>query len=279
MERTRNLTILVRGAGDVGSAVAHQLFGAGYAVVLHDDPAPTTSRRTMAFTDAIFEGRATLAGIQAVLITDLAKMRSVLDDHTAIPVTVDPFAVALAALRPDILIDARMRKRSVPERQRGLAPLTIGLGPNFVAGETVDLAVETAWGDDLGAVVTAGPTRPLAGEPRTLAGHARDRFVYAPLAGLFRTAYRIGDAVAAGTTVAYVDDHPLAAPLSGTLRGLTHDAVPVAAGTKVIEVDPRGGPIPSSLGERPTRIAVGVLQALTMAGPSQEVVMIGASDE
>ena len=29
--------ILVRGAGDVGSAVAHRLFTAGYAVVLHND--------------------------------------------------------------------------------------------------------------------------------------------------------------------------------------------------------------------------------------------------
>jgi hypothetical protein len=38
------------------------------------------------------------------------------------------------------VIDARMRKRAVPEGQRGLAPLTIGLGPNFIAGENVDVA-------------------------------------------------------------------------------------------------------------------------------------------
>ena len=53
----------------------------------------------------------------------------------------------LAAVLPDVLVDARMRKRAQPETQRGLAPLTIGLGPNFVAGQTTDLAVETQWGD------------------------------------------------------------------------------------------------------------------------------------
>jgi len=55
--------VVVRGSGDVGSAVAHRLFGAGFAVILHDGPEPTTSRRTMAFTDAVFDGRAVLVGI------------------------------------------------------------------------------------------------------------------------------------------------------------------------------------------------------------------------
>ena len=43
----------------------------------------------------------------------------------------------------------------------GLAPLTIGLGPNFVAGETIDIVVETSW-EQLGHVVTRGSALPLA---------------------------------------------------------------------------------------------------------------------
>ena len=254
--------ILVRGIGDVGSAVAHRLFGAGYAVAIHDAPAPTTSRRTMAFTDAVFDGHATLAGATATLVDDLSVARALLESRAAIPATVIPFADALAALAPSVLVDARMRKRATPETQRGLAALTIGLGPNFVAAETVDLAIETAWGDDLGAVIAHGTTRALAGEPRALAGHARDRFVYAPIAGTFHTAQRIGDSVTAGEIVARIGDTPLAAPLAGTLRGLTHDGVPVALGTKVIEIDPLGRPAPVGIGERPSRIADGVLRAI-----------------
>lgn len=58
-------------------------------------------------------------------------------------------------------------------------------------------------------------------------------------------------------------DAALLAPLDGALRGLTHDDVPVAAGTKVIEVDPRGRVDDvRGIGERPRRIAEGVLSAM-----------------
>ena len=62
-ERSR---VLVRGAGDVGSAVAVVLYRAGYAVALHDERTTSTPRRGMAFADAIFDGWATLDGLTAV---------------------------------------------------------------------------------------------------------------------------------------------------------------------------------------------------------------------
>ena len=44
----------------------------------------------------------------------------------------------LAALVPDVIVDGRVRKRHHPETQRELVPLTIGLGPNVIAGDTTD---------------------------------------------------------------------------------------------------------------------------------------------
>ena len=81
-----------------------------------------------------------------------------------------------------------------------------------------------------------------------------------------RTACAIGQSVAAGEIVARIEGTTLTAPLSGVLRGLTHDGVQVAAGTKVIEIDPRGDPaLVCGIGERPARIADGVLQAIDAA--------------
>jgi xanthine dehydrogenase accessory factor len=262
------LTILVRGSSDVGSAVAHQLFQAGYAVAIHDGPQPTTTRRNMAFTDAIFEGCAQLNEVEARRVDNLALLDDMLAAHTIIPLTVVDLPLLLKALQPDVLIDARMRKHHQPEKQRGLARLTIGLGPNFVAGETTDLAIETSWGDELGQIIRQGATRPLAGEPRPIAGHARDRYVYAPAAGIFHTSCAIGDVVSAGQIIARVDIAALTAPLNGVLRGLTRAGIPVSAGSKVIEVDPRGpDAVVTGISERPGRIAAGVLQAvLALAG-------------
>jgi xanthine dehydrogenase accessory factor len=133
--------VLVRGIGDVGSAVAVALLRAGYAVALHDEPEPTTPRRGMAFVDAVFDGSAGLDGIAAQRVENTAELRSGFDAATAIPVATWSFSEFLQAVPWSAIIDARMRKRATPERQRGSAPLTIGLGPNFVAGDNVDLAI------------------------------------------------------------------------------------------------------------------------------------------
>ena len=218
----------------------------------------------MAFADAIFDGRTELAGVTAARIDDLAKVSALLIEHISIPVAVVDLPAMLAAIEPDVLIDARMQKRGQPETQRGHAPLTTGLGPNFVAGETVDVAIETSWGVDLGRMVTKGATLPLHGEPHPLAGHGRDRYVYSPIKGTFHTRAAIGETVQAGMLIAYVGDTPLYAPLDGLIRGLTRDGVPVTPGVKVIEIDPRGeGAIVAGIGERPARIADGVLRAVT----------------
>lgn len=257
------LVALVRGVGDIGSAVAHRLFQAGHAVIIHDTQHPTTSRRKMAFADAVFDGRALLDGIAAMRVDDLNALAELIAAHEVIPVVVTDLHALLRAVHPDVLVDAQMRKRAQPEMQRGLARLTIGLGPGFVAGETTDLAVETSWGADLGKVLDRGGTRLLAGEPRPIAGHARDRYVYAPVDGIFHTTLQIGDAVRSGQVIARIGATALTAPIDGVLRGLTQAGVVVSAGTKVIEVDPRGSTaITAGIGERPGRIADGVLRAV-----------------
>ncbi len=252
--------VLIRGSGDVGSAVAHLLLRNRHDVVVHDVALPAAPRRGMAFADAIFDGACELDGVAARRIDDLAAPRA----GAGVLVTAAPFDDVLEAVAPDVLVDARMRKRAQPERQRGLAPLTIGLGPNFVAADTTDLAIETQWGDDLGALVEHGPTKPLGGEPRALDGHARDRFVYAPVSGVMRTQAQIAQRVRAGEVVATIGDEQLRAPLDGILRGLVHDGVPVEARAKVLEVDPRGDlEKVFGIGPRPRRIAEGVLAAIS----------------
>jgi xanthine dehydrogenase accessory factor len=257
--------VLIRGSGDVGSAVAHLLLRSGHDVVIHDVALPAAPRRGMAFADAIFDGACELDGVRARRVDAPAGLRAVAAGEVRL--TTVAFERALVAVAPDVLVDARMRKRARPEEQRGLARLTIGLGPNFVAGQTTDLAIETQWGDELGAVVEHGPTRALGGEPRGFGGHARDRFIYAPVAGVLRTRARIAQRVLAGETVATIGDEPLRAPLDGILRGLVHDGVPVDVGAKVLEVDPRGDVSKvTGIGARPARIAEGVLAAMAGRG-------------
>ena len=87
------LVVLVRGVGDVGSAIAHRLFREGYAVAIHDDPTPTTTRRSMAFSDAVFDRRASLEGVEALRATGLARVeRSCSPSIAFLPCTCAPSA-------------------------------------------------------------------------------------------------------------------------------------------------------------------------------------------
>lgn len=123
--------------------------------------------------------------------------------------------------------------------------------------------IETAWGNDLGTVIRSGSCRDFAGEPQLIAGHARDRYLYSPCEGKFSTTLHIGDVVAAGQEVARIGTEILRAPLSGRLRGLMHAGAVVTLGAKVVEVDPRDATAQvHGLGDRPRRIASGVLEAV-----------------
>lgn len=253
----------VRGIGDVGSAVAHRLFRAGYRVWISDDPVPAAPRRGMAFADAAFDGSAVLEGVVATVYRDPRLLEEAVNARQGIPVFLGDLFAVLRFLHTGVVVDARMRKHAHPESQLEMAPFTVGLGPNFEAGVTTTVVVETQWGDDLGKVLTSGRTKALAGEPRNYGGHARERFIYAPVAGVFSTTRRIADRVEAGDVVASIDGLELTAPLAGILRGLVHDGVTVLEGAKVVEVDPRCDPTKVlGIGERPGRIAEGVIKAL-----------------
>jgi xanthine dehydrogenase accessory factor len=232
-------------------------------VVMHDSEHPPHARRQMAFTDAFFEGRAELEGVLAKKVRIIDDVRFMIECRRAVVAIDCEFGEVLSSLQPDVLVDARMRKHERPESLRGLAPLTVGIGPDLEAEEIADIVIESGWGETLGAVLTKGRTKPLGGEPRELAGVGRDRFVYAQRPGIFRTSREIGDEVDCGELVGAIDETPVFAPLRGSLRGLSHDQAVVAAGSKVVEIDVAAHDWDTrSIGDRPKKIAFGVLKAV-----------------
>jgi xanthine dehydrogenase accessory factor len=261
--RATGCIVLVKGVGDVGSAVAHVLFHAGLRPVIVDVPTPSVTRRRMSFADALFEGVAVLEGVRAVRVDDSAALLDELARGQGVPVAAFAYEAVHSVLRPAVVVDARMRKQAVPEIQIDEAPLTIGLGPGFRAGQTVHAAVETNWGESLGEVLWSGEPEAYTGQPREIFGFARERYLYAPHAGTFHTTREIGTVVGAGETVAWVDTTPLQAQIGGVIRGVTRDGVQVGQGAKVVDIDPRRtDELLEGIGERPRRIAEGVLAAI-----------------
>jgi xanthine dehydrogenase accessory factor len=260
--------IWIKGAGDIGSAIAHLLRREGLAPILVERPAPVVSRRRMAFASALHEGELVLEGVRGVRCTGLEAALACLAEEDCVPVLEREEVEAPEGLSPAVVVDARMRKKEQPPPQIEEAPLVIGIGPGFEAGVHAHAAVESNWGEQLGRVIREGAAMAYTGQPREVEGFARERYLYAPHAGIFRTRHDVTDRVEAGGIVGQVDDTPLRAAIAGILRGVAHDGVAVTQGAKLAEVDPRGeARYCVGISERPGRIADGVLSAMREAMP------------
>lgn len=255
--------IVIRGGNDIGSAVAHRLFTAGYPVVILEAPQPLTVRRGMAYAQAIYDGAVTLEGITAAHVASVEEIEEHLRPRRAIPVLGVSGDTVLKALRPQVVVDARMRKKERSASRITDAPLVIGLGPGFAAGVEAHVVIETNRGPNLGRIITEGEADAYTGEPLEIAGHSKDRYLYAPHPGVFRTPHTLGDQVEAGQVVGEVDGTTLTAKVGGIIRGIVKDGLAVAQGAKLVDIDPRRDRAAlSQISQKAWRIADSVLRVI-----------------
>lgn len=231
--------VIVRGAGDLGSAVAWCLHTVGFRVVITETSAPMAVRRTVAFCDAVYDGTAQVEGVTARRVRDVTEVDAV---HQAdeIALMVDPDLTTALRLAPLAVVDAIMAKANVGTRL-DMAPIVIGLGPGFIAGRDVHAVIETNRGHYLGRIIWEGSAQPDTGVPAPVEGHAEDRVLRAPAAGQVRWAHSIGigSIVRAGQVLGEVAGQPVLAPFDGVLRGAIREGTEVPAGIKIGDVDPR----------------------------------------
>ena len=232
-----NNLIIIRGAGDLATAVAIRLHNSGFRVICLETDKPTVIRRTVSFAQAVFDGKACVEGVSARLVSidDIDKAFS----EDAIPVIVDPSGESIRTLHPEILIDAIIAKKNLGTR-KDMAPFTVALGPGFVAGEDVDCVVETARGHNLARLIYSGSAAPNTGIPGNIEGFTSERVIHSPCSGKFRSVKNIGDIVAKGDVIAEVGGMLVRATIDGMIRGLLHDGLDIPEHFKIADIDPRG---------------------------------------
>ena len=272
---TRDPLVVLRGGGDLGTGVAHRLVRAGYRVAVLEAEEPRAVRRRVAYAAAVFSGEVTVEGVtgRRVGAAEAGSAWSGAGKRTGagvpdqwVPVVVDPRGECLAALSPAVVIDARMAKRNLGTR-RDDAPLTVALGPGFVAGRDVDLVIETKRGHSLGAVIEEGAALPDTGVPGEVGGATASRLLRSPVDGEFTSVVAIGDIVSEGDAVASVAGKPVVAAVGGIVRGLIADGLNVREGEKVGDVDPRGDEVdPGAISDKARAIGGAVLEALLSRG-------------
>ena len=139
----KKILIICRGGGDLATGIVYRLFRAGFPVLVLETDSPAAIRRQVSFSEAVYDGTATVEGVTAERIAsaDRASVNHVLEEGR-VPLLVDPEGSSIPLLKPDIVVDAIIAKKNLGTAKE-MAPLVIGVGPGFTAGEDVDLVVES----------------------------------------------------------------------------------------------------------------------------------------
>ncbi len=256
--------VLVRGAGDLASGTIARLHACGFKIIVTECENPSAIRRLASFCPAVWEGESAVEGITCRRIHAYEEAEAV-SQAGDIPLLVDENCGCVAYFRPAAVVDAILAKKNLGTR-RDMAPITVGLGPGFTAGEDVDCVVETMRGHHLGKVIHQGAAIANTGIPGNIGGYTAQRVIHAPASGAmhFVPGAGIGSLVSQGQVIARVGDVPVPATISGVLRGLIREGFPVTKGLKIADIDPRPEQAAycGTISDKARAIAGGVLEAL-----------------
>lgn len=310
-----NLLIICRGAGDLATGIIHRLHRAGHRVIALETDYPAAIRRQVSFCEAVYDGSAAVEGVTARLVPVLTDAKndteadvetdaetdtetySWLNDTPAahiasekwsrsaieavleageVPLLIDPKGESIALLKPDVVVDAIIAKRNLGTTIN-MAPLVIGVGPGFTAGNDVHLVIESMRGHNLARIITDGMAQPNTGVPGNIAGFTSERVIHAPAAGYIHDVRKIGDIVQKGDEIAriYPDKGsydnalseyvPVNATITGIIRGLIREGYYFKKGFKIADIDPRESELTNcfTISDKARSIAGSVLEAVS----------------
>lgn len=232
-----NQLVIVRGGGDIATGTIHKLYRSGFLVVVLEIEAPTTIRRKVAFSEAMYETETVVEGVVCKRANDLSEVKEILAEGK-IPIIKDENCDCLDALKPIALVDGILAKKNLGTK-RDMAPITIALGPGFEAGVDVDAVIETQRGHDLGRILLEGFAAKNTGIPGIIGGYGKERVIHSPATGMIQNLSHISDTVTKGQVIAQIGETKVEATIDGILRGIIKDGSPVAKGLKIADIDPR----------------------------------------
>ena len=272
----KKILIICRGGGDLATGIVHRLFRAGFPVLVLETDSPAAIRRQVSFSEAVYDGTATVEGVTAERIASAnrASVNHVLEGGR-VPLLVDPEGSSIPLLKPDIVVDAIIAKKNLGTAKE-MAPLVIGVGPGFTAGEDVDLVVESMRGHNLARIFTTGSALPNTGIPGNIGGFTKERVLHAEAAGYMKNIRKIGDIVEKGEEIARIYEKmtedgtfsgsyvSVEASISGIIRGLIREGYHFQKGFKIADIDPRESELANcfTISDKARNIGGSVLEAV-----------------
>ena len=236
--------VIVRGAGDLATGIVYSLYKAHLKVIVLETQYPSSIRRRVALSEAVYDGESKVEDIESVLVKSYEEALNIIanQNYTKIPILIDPNCDILKKIKPTFLIDAIIAKKNLGTN-KSMAKYTIALGPGFTAGKDCDIVIETMRGHNLGRMYLEGEAIPNTGIPGNIGGKEAERVIHASSDGIIENVKNIGDFVKEKEVIAYINNNnekiEVLATFDGLLRGIIRDGFKVHKGLKIADIDPR----------------------------------------
>lgn len=258
--------VIVRGGGDIATGTINRLYQCGFKVLVLEVAAPSAIRRNVAFSEAVYQGEQKVEDVTCFLAENIEDAVTMLNEGKLV-MLVDPEGASIRKLQPMAVVDAILAKKNLGTN-KGMADITVALGPGFEAGKDVDAVIETKRGHSLGRVIYQGQAIKNTGIPGMIGGYTKERVIHSPAEGKLRNVKKITDIVKQGDIIARIETGkksiPVEATIDGLLRGLIRDGYPVTKGFKIADIDPRIDEYDNcfTISDKARCIAGGVLEAI-----------------
>ena len=231
------MKVVIRGGGDLATGVAEVLYQSGFKILILDIEKPSSIRRSVCFSEAIYDGIIQVENIICKKVENENDIEKCWNEKI-IPIMVDEKGEIIKKIKPDVVVDSIIAKKNLGTTKE-MAPITIALGDGFKAGKDVDIVVETMRGHNLGRVITSGRAMKNTGIPGEIKGVSKDRVIYSLANGIFSSVKKIGDTVQKDEIIGYVGDVEIRGKISGVLRGIIREGYEVTENMKIGDIDPR----------------------------------------
>ena len=231
------MKVVIRGGGDLATGVAEVLYQSGFKILILDIEKPSSIRRSVCFSEAIYDGVTKVENIICKKVENENEIEKCWNEKI-IPIMVDEKGDIIKKIKPDVVVDSIIAKKNLGTT-KDMAPITIALGDGFEAGKDVDVVIETMRGHNLGRIITSGRAMKNTGIPGEIKGVSKDRVIYSKANGIFSSVKKIGDTVQKDEIIGYVGDVEIRGKISGVLRGIIREGYEVTENMKIGDIDPR----------------------------------------
>ena len=110
------MKVVIRGGGDLATGVAEVLYQSGFKILILDIEKPSSIRRSVCFSEAIYDGVVKVENIICKKVENENEIEKCWSEKI-IPIMVDEKGEIIKKIKPDVVVDSIIAKKILEQQK------------------------------------------------------------------------------------------------------------------------------------------------------------------